>query len=155
MRIIVISDSHGFEEGIRQVLNRRRGADLLIFLGDGYRDLEAIRYETNIPVKAVAGNGDFFCNAPLTEQMVLEGKRFFCTHGHMYHVKFGTENLIKAAKEQNTDILLYGHTHIVQNTYEDGMYILNPGSLKQGSFATIDLTDNGVFIFTDNLFSRS
>ena len=80
---------------------------------------------------------------------VLEGKRIFYTHGHTYGVKYGTSKLSEAARLNKYDIVLYGHTHIAKILYEDGIYIVNPGSCSspregRASYAVIDITENGI-----------
>ena len=44
------------------------------------------------------------------------------------------------------DILLHGHTHIPETVYRDGLYIMNPGSLRgsYGSYGIIDITPQGI-----------
>ena len=82
---------------------------------------------------------------PPTEIAQVGGKRLFVTHGHLYQAKFTIYNMICAAREEKADILLYGHTHCAMNEYDDGLYIMNPGSCH-GSGATygyIDITDKG------------
>ena len=40
MRLLIVSDSHGRYERLSELLDRQRGVDALIFLGDGLADLE-------------------------------------------------------------------------------------------------------------------
>ena len=53
-------------------------------------------------------------------------------------------------EEHGCDILLFGHTHVRYNAYEDGIYILNPGSASaphdgtKPSFGHIDISDAGI-----------
>ena len=52
------------------------------------------------------------------------------------------------ARKQGADIDLFGHTHIGFTRYEDGLYLMNPGSLSRAgehSYGVIDLCDGGVF----------
>ena len=55
----------------------------------------------------------------------------------------------KTARQNGCDIALYGHTHIANILYEDGIYIVNPGSCSQSrngkeSYAVIDIEPNGI-----------
>ena len=41
----------------------------------------------------------------------------------------------------------YGHTHRPLTDYEDGLHILNPGSLRAGgTYGVVDLSDAGVVL---------
>ena len=79
----------------------------------------------------------------------LCGKRILFTHGHTYNEKSGRERLKAWAREQNADIVLYGHTHLAETEYDEGVYFVNPGSLCSGrcgytSYAVIDIVEGGV-----------
>ena len=57
------------------------------------------------------------------------------------------------ARKNGADILLYGHTHIAFTDYDDGLYIMNPGSCgrpREGlpSYGIIDITKAGVAMHT-------
>ena len=50
---------------------------------------------------------------------------------------------------ENSQIVLYGHTHIAKTEYADGVYFVNPGSLcsaREGrtGYAVIDIEQNGI-----------
>lgn len=153
MRIIVISDTHGRKSAIDSVFLRNSDADLFIHLGDGERDIDAFLLENpsfTQKVVHVAGNCDFGSLSNDFEIIPVENHKIFLTHGHRYAVKYGLDVIKKVAAGYGCDIILYGHTHVRDNTYEDGVYILNPGSagnphdFKAPSFATINITANGV-----------
>ncbi len=45
----------------------------------------------------------------------------------------------------DTDILLFGHTHVPYTAYDDGMYIMNPGSIGYtGTYGIVDITPSGI-----------
>ena len=55
---------------------------------------------------------------------------------------------IHEARAKNADIALFGHTHRGLTRYEDGLYLMNPGSLTRAgehSYGIIDITDGGIF----------
>ena len=58
----------------------------------------------------------------------LCGIQFFICHGHKYGVKGGYGTITGAAKKYGADIVLFGHTHVPYEHYENGLYLLNPGS---------------------------
>ncbi len=43
-------------------------------------------------------------------------------------------------------VLLFGHTHNAVTEYEDGLYIMNPGSLSgsTGTYGTLDIVPAGI-----------
>ncbi|OJU13240.1 MAG: hypothetical protein BGN88_02445 [Clostridiales bacterium 43-6] len=153
MRVLVISDSHGANSVIGDAIETQNTADYVLFLGDGIRQFEDYSYL--YPEKtfvAVRGNCDFFGREKLSETILAGNKRIFMTHGHSYYVKAGLDEAINAAKGQNADILLFGHTHVSYVGYENGLYIMNPGSIalpRRGkpSYGVIDITSAGIVPF--------
>lgn len=137
MKIIVFSDSHRELDGMRKVV-RREKPDYVFHLGDHDSDAEQISREFQLlPVAMVRGNCDGWGDTPLSLTLTLGGKRFFLCHGHTYGVKSGLLRVIYAAREQNADILLFGHTHeayyeCLNEGTDSELYVLNPGSCGYG-----------------------
>lgn len=147
MRILVFSDSHGAPYYMHEALMRQRAAEVVFFLGDGMRDFENLR--TQFPEKAfvaVRGNCDMGTKAPELEVRDIDGARIFAAHGHAYAVKSGLLNAVYAAREKKANILLFGHTHQALTTYDDGLYIMNPGAISgfRPSYGAIDITKAGI-----------
>ena len=153
MRIIVMSDSHGNLSAVEDIILRSENADWYIHLGDGERDvdnflLENPEYESKII--QVAGNCDWGSMRPTHTVLPVFGHRIFITHGHTYAVKNTLDIITKNAKQENCDIVLFGHTHVRYEHYENGMYFLNPGSCsvphdgKAPSFGSVDIFASGV-----------
>ena len=85
----------------------------------------------------------------------LCGKIFFALHGHTRAVKSGLQILSEAAREKNADIVLYGHTHIPRAERIDGIWFLCPGSIRDGAYGIVDITDKGeILCFTADLRER-
>ena len=148
MRILVLSDSHGMPSRILDAVEAHPEAEALIFLGDGERDLDTVEsYYHRLPnVIKVAGNCDFSSSLPLLRVVTLGGKKIYCTHGHAEHVKYGTDELILRARQEGADIVLYGHTHTGVTCYDDGLYIMNPGSIRDGHYGMIDIVPGGIML---------
>lgn len=150
MRIVVISDSHGCGGIVDRIIRRERDADVIIFLGDIVSDIEDFVYEyTDKKFYIVSGNCDRFSDFPYSTVAQIGGVNVFITHGHTLHVKGGLGGLIQAARQSECKIALYGHTHVSNIKYEDGLYIVNPGSCARSregrnSYAVIDIRDNGI-----------
>ena len=148
MRILVLSDSHGMPSRILDAVEAHPEAEALIFLGDGERDLDTVEgYYHSLPnVIKVAGNCDFSSSLPLLRVVTLGGKKIYCTHGHAEHVKYGTDELLLRARQEGADIVLYGHTHTGVTCYDDGLYIMNPGSIRDGHYGMIDIVPGGIML---------
>ncbi len=134
-----------------RIFERNTDAELFIFLGDGERELDDIKsVYPNKKILSVSGNCDFASTAPYVGLTVAGGKRIMFLHGHSHGVKHGLEAVIRLARENQADILLFGHTHKRYYSYEDGLHILNPGSAsqprdwKRPSYAFIDITSAGI-----------
>ena len=150
MRIVVISDSHGNGSVVDRIIRSQKNAEAIIFLGDVVTDIEDFVYEyTDKRFYIVSGNCDRFSEYRTTEVAKIGGVNIFITHGHTLGVKGGIGILATAARQQNCKIALYGHTHIPNIKYDDGLYIVNPGSCSRSrdggnSYAVIDIRDNGI-----------
>lgn len=129
MKILIVSDSHGRTYNFSKVLDKVGPIDLLFHLGDIEGSEEDIEILADCPTYMVCGNNDFF--SPLDREKVvqLEKYRIFMTHGHRYGVNGTLQRIIAAAKEQDCNIIMFGHTHLPLIQYEQGMYIINPGSI--------------------------
>jgi len=147
MRILVLSDSHGDDSALRRAVLAQPKAEVVIHLGDGEAEFQRAR--TSFPEKMflqVRGNCDWGSSLPVTGVFETDGVRVFYTHGHAYGVKSGLYNAVCAAREQGAQVLLYGHTHNAFTDYDDGLHILNPGSLSgwRASYGTLDITPQGI-----------
>lgn len=147
MRILVVSDTHGNEQNLRRALLAQPTSEIVIHLGDGEEELE--RVKRSFPEKMflqVKGNCDFISSLPAAGEYTAEGVKIFYTHGHYYSVKSGLYTIVCAAREKKAQVLLYGHTHQALTDYEDGLYIMNPGSLSgwKASYGILDITPQGI-----------
>ena len=155
MRVVVFSDSHGNYDVLEKILERHEeDGDLFIHLGDGEREFELLTYVYDgKKLLFVSGNCDWGTDKPDYDIVNIEGKTIFFTHGARFGVK-GDLNIAKLyARKSGADILLYGHTHIAMTDYDDGLYIMNPGSCgrpREGlpSYGIIDITEAGIAMHT-------
>ena len=146
MRIVVMSDSHGRTGRLAQVFREQAEANWYLFLGDGERDWDEVTAQfPDRKTLAVAGNCDFCSQLPPCREEIFGGKRVFFTHGHLYKVKYDLYTLSCAARERGADIVLFGHTHVPLDTYDDGLTLVNPGSIGyDGSYAVMDVGRHGI-----------
>lgn len=157
MRIVVISDSHRRNGNVKKILDAQQNARHVFFLGDVTGDIEElIKFYPDKIFHIVSGNCDIFSVYPAADIAEVGGHRIFFTHGHTLGVKYGTERLIAAARAAGCDIALYGHTHVSKTLYENGMYVVNPGSCtepREGgkSYAVIDIEKSGIMPIIINI----
>lgn len=154
MNILVFSDTHRRSDLIEEILLRKRAVtDLVIHLGDNYKDIADIRDKfPDIAFLGVRGNCDLFPNPDYPEEncITLEGHTIFFTHGHMLDVKRSLSLIVHAAKRKNADIALFGHTHKKHRSEVDGILLINPGSLSEprdfsgGSFLSLSITNEKI-----------
>lgn len=131
MKILVLSDSHSGLSFMRRCMESIK-PDAVVHLGDYYDDAETIAEEfPHITMYQVPGNCDRYRCPPFAQEILITvvcGVRLYLTHGHRHQVKSTTNLLIRAAREAQVDAVLYGHTHIADCRYEDGLWIMNPGT---------------------------
>lgn len=165
MKLMFASDIHGSAYYCKKMLEayQREEAERLMLLGDllyhgprndlpkEYAPKEVIAMLNGVKNEICAVRGN--CEAEV-DQMVLEfpvmadycilldGKRtIYATHGHIYH-----EHNLPPLK--NGDILIHGHTHVLQAKKAGDHYILNPGSVsipKEGNPPTYGIWEEGIF----------
>ncbi len=156
MKIIVISDTHGDYRILRKIALMHRDADMFIHLGDGEMDLHQLfscEPWTEQKFQCLKGNCDFRQSVMTYRSLTIDlpyGHKIFAAHGDQFQVKYGTARIAYEARQNQADIVLYGHTHVSDCRYEDGLYIINPGSPScprdgnKPSYALIDVSEKGI-----------
>ncbi len=150
MRILVMSDCHRFMRNAEKALEAHDDIKTVIYLGDGADKIDEMRqFYKDKNFYIVSGNCDFASNFSNVGQITVEGKKIIYTHGHTFSVKYGTERLLELARQNNAQLVLYGHTHKAKIEYVDGIYLVNPGALygsREGSesYAIIDVVHSGI-----------
>ena len=162
MNILILSDTHGRADRIREVLGRQIAPpDYILHLGDGIADIE--RCDTgDATVLCVRGNCDTVNDGTPDERILtVGGIKIMMMHGHRFGVKSSLEYAVEHAAEAGADILLHGHTHVAHETQypvgnsvgthrlEKPLTVFNPGSaggLFSASFGTLTVKD-GKYLF--------
>ena len=139
MKILVFSDSHGSPSKIVKAIEAHKGkADLVIFLGDGLRDIEYVKGKfPSLTFFCVRGNCDFLgADVPKQSVLDLDGIRILVCHGDRYNVKYTLDTIKYAGAELEVDAILFGHTHspceICEYVAERRIQLFNPGSIGTG-----------------------
>ena len=151
MKIVVISDSHGNKSGLENIILKHQDADLFLHLGDGAEEFFKIKSKyPNLIMEIVRGNCDFGYGFLPDEKTFSAGShKILASHGYKYNVKSGLDDYIQAARKKSADIILYGHTHKRLTKIENGLYIMNPGSLSRPriggpSYGIINVDNNQI-----------
>lgn len=146
IKFLVLSDSHGQRTALRRALAAQPEARQVFFLGDGWRDIEAVREaEPERTFLAVPGNCDAGVTQPPVGETVIGGIKIFFTHGHLYRVKWGTELLVQAARSRGATLALFGHTHMPCERYDSGVQLFNPGSIGyKETYGLIEVGSGGL-----------
>lgn len=168
MKLMIISDTHGFYEPTKKAFEifEKNKSDYMIILGDivyhGPRNDINEYYEPKKIVDflnkyankiiAIKGNCDaeidsMILNFSLVENSIIfiGNRKIFLTHGHVYN-----EHNMPLLNER--DILIRGHFHIPLLLSQDGVYVASPGSIgvpkanSKPSYIIID--DYGLKIYT-------
>ena len=163
MKLLVFSDSHGRDSGMRRALSMHPDAEGVLYLGDGAREALALaETERERFFVGVRGNCDgllfgLFGGSDLREEeeITLLGHRLLLLHGHTVGVKGGLGGLIAHARRREADLALFGHTHEKLEQYlsdgEKPLYLFNPGSISRPndgipSYGIVTLTERGILL---------
>ncbi len=152
MRILVMSDSHGRNDLVREVIRMESPFDVLIHLGDLEGGEDLLPDLADCPVYMVAGNCDYASDILPKEQIIeLMGRRILLTHGHRYSVSWDEEELQKKTRREECSIALYGHTHRPSlSGDEEDVMLINPGSIayprqedRSRSYMILEIDEEG------------
>jgi hypothetical protein len=151
-RVLLISDTHGFHDNLKTVLEREPRFDRALHMGDtegGDREIEEI---LKMPVDFVSGNCDWSSMLPSEKTVMVGGIPVFMTHGHEYYVTTGMSVLLHRAFACGAKIALFGHTHYPFLLEERGVLVANPGSISRPrqpgyvpSYGVLTIDGQGMF----------
>lgn len=132
MKIIIMSDSHGRNSILDLIPIYHEDADFFLHCGDLGMMNEPEDFEK---ILFVEGNCDYFYDTPQARKIDLEnGHRILMLHSHQcpgYPPEARKVYLKKWAKEEDCDIVCYGHTHVSDIDLDEGILMINPGSLSR------------------------
>ena len=133
-KIVVMSDTHRDLWTADQVIEAELPFDYLVHLGDAEASLNAVLgHENEYELIAVRGNCDFYSSLPDMVTKKIGYYNIMCVHGHEHGVRSGHRLLLREARREHADVVLYGHTHVpcIEKDFSTGILIVNPGSLTQ------------------------
>ena len=112
MKVLVFSDSHGYNMSMAYAIEREK-PDAVLHLGDHTDDADDIRRAfPALTIYHVRGNNDFDMDVPLFAVVTVGGVRMYLTHGHRERVSMLHSGLVPArAREEGCSFAFFGHTH--------------------------------------------
>lgn len=122
-KILIMGDTHGSYNSIRDVLEKEGYMDILIHLGDS--ELPSYLLSDFLCIK---GNCDFALDLEKIKEINVEGFKIHLEHGDSYLFNINPNKYIE---NLNVDIFLFGHTHKKLASKLNNTYIFNPGSLTK------------------------
>lgn len=150
MKLVVLSDSHGDQDIIKEIASLQ--ADAIFHCGDS--ELSASDPLLN-GIHIVRGNCDRDQQLPATVVQNVGNDTVLVVHGHEHDVKRSMLTLSYAAAEQQASIALFGHSHLYGAEMINGVLFVNPGSTTQprgGRKATYAVIETGE-AFTVSFYS--
>lgn len=129
MKILIVSDSHYFNEYLENITNRLKNkVDLMIHCGDSSLEIDNPLLKDYLCVKGNHDDADF--------PIYLIKDEILITHGQYYNVYLEYDTLVSLCKQNNCKYCFHGHTHIPTHQFYKGIHFINPGSImmNRGSY---------------------
>ena len=150
MKVLIVSDTHGRNSAYLDLLEQSEKMDMVIHCGDVEGSEYLISESAGCKTVIVQGNNDYFSDLPREAVVKLGKYKALVTHGHPYYVNMGYDHLVREAKKRKMDMVIYGHTHRPVITEENGIKVLNPGSLayprqaeRKYTYIIMEIDENG------------
>jgi len=132
MKIGLIGDTH-IPNRAKEIPNyflevfKNEKVDFILHLGDVNEKYVLEELERIAPVKAVIGNTDYL---DLPEYLTFEIDKYkiFAFHPDNIYPRGDIKQILSIAKRMNANVIIHGHTHLPRFLYEEGVYIISPGS---------------------------
>ncbi len=122
--IIIASDTHGRNDVLEKLEQAYPKADLFIHCGD----LED--YASNYPHWVfVRGNNDLDYDMPEYRILNIADVRMYVVHSQYFGYYNRERMLVAQGKKENCQVVIFGHTHVPMAKKEDGVWLINPGSM--------------------------
>jgi len=137
-KLLVFSDSHGSIGALKMVFKWANDHippnDTICSaacLGDGLSDIRSAADATGFysDWRIVCGNNDYGIQAPEAAVFDFADNRFFICHGHRQSLYGGYHTLVAAAKNNDANVALFGHSHVPFYKITEGISLINPGSV--------------------------
>ena len=128
MKIGIISDTHKKVGRAKRAIDLliEKGAEFIVHAGDIVK-VEVLEYleEKNIRYVAVLGNNDFHLYSVVDKFNIVTEPYYFKLAGKTWKLMHYPKYMFPL----DTDIIVYGHTHDVDISFNGKNLILNPGEV--------------------------
>lgn len=144
MRYLVVSDTHMYNDIFENITKHfYEQVDIMIHCGDsslpchdpllkGYHVVRGNHDTLEFPDKIILGN-------------------VLITHGHLFHVYHGYQELLDFCHQHHIKYCFHGHTHVPTYQIIEGIHFINPGSTMMnrgsygfGTFALVSIEDDKI-----------
>lgn len=135
MRILLISDTHGNNEAVDELIAKWPNVDLYLHAGDAECHPRSI-----YPFRVVRGNCDYSFDMQ-DELLIPTG------FGNIL-VRHKKEVTNKKLESNDVKVFIYGHTHVPECVKRKGVAFINPGSISYprselgSTYMILDLNSN-------------
>ncbi len=129
MKVLILSDTHGYNDTMYEVIDREAHFDMLIHCGDLEGAYDELRTKVNCTLHVVAGNNDYDPDMDRVRVFDIGKYKAVLTHGHRYRLYSDLSPLFYLAVENHADFVFFGHTHVPMIKEEGPVTLINPGSL--------------------------
>ncbi len=129
MKVLILSDTHGYNDTMYEVIDRETPFDMLIHCGDLEGAYDELRTKVNCTLHVVAGNNDYDPDMDRVKVFDIGKYKAVLTHGHRYRLYSDLSPLFYLAVENHADFVFFGHTHVPMIKEEGPVTLINPGSL--------------------------
>ena len=130
MKLLVVSDTHGYHGYLEKVLAVETDVEHLIHLGDSEGGEEEIRKIADCPITMVKGNMDGMSALPERKLLTLGEHRILMVHGHHHNPGKSRDLLFQEGLRARANVVLFGHTHQPLLEKRKGVALMNPGSIS-------------------------
>jgi len=128
-KILILSDNHGISDLMSQIIKKEKPIGMLVHCGDLEGRPSMLEAMVDCPVHAVSGNNDFSADLPRMKVFRIGKLKVVLVHGHRYRLYEDRSSLYYLARENEADIVMFGHLHVPIIECENGITLINPGSV--------------------------
>ncbi len=116
MKILIVSDSHGHNEILDDLIRQNKDVDIFLHAGDS-----EVPPHTLFPFRVVKGNCDYIFD--MEEEYIIPSP-----FGNIL-LRHKDDRSITYLKEKDIKIYIHGHTHVKECYKKNGICYINPGSI--------------------------
>lgn len=138
MKILIVSDSHGHNEILDDLIREHKDIDIFLHAGDS-----EVPPHTLFPFRVVKGNCDYTFD--MNEEYIIPSP-----FGNIL-LRHKDDRPVSYLKEHNIRLYIYGHHHVKSCYKKNGICYICPGSIvyprdEDASFAILEDIENSCYL---------